>query len=364
VEPYLQLGAGPSSPDRLALLWHAQDGPGDWAVEIKPQDGEDWVRTARPVSALVEEPAAGVDPHRVWTATLTHLEPGLPFDYRVLQDETEVFQAEGKALKAPGQPQQVVVAGDLASRDSLEAAAIVRQIHQQNPDLMVAAGDLVPPPDTLQRYRRTFFSIYNAGRTDPKAGAPFMRSTVLVSAPSARDAGAYHYYWDQPQDGPERWAGQVHGRPPAATDERFQGQGNFCFHSGDVHWTVLDSNRSRHWDDPRLKAWLARELAAAQAARWRFVVFPRPASDLTGNGRGEAGMRALWPLFQKYHVAIVFSGQQQLVVSGPAGGPGPGRAGPTQGAPCFSLLAITASRVVCRQIDGRGSALGSFTLSR
>jgi len=82
VEPYLQLGAGPSSPDRLALLWHAQDGLSDWTVEIKPQSGEDWTRMAPPVSVLVDTPGSRC--HRVWSAALTPLGPGLPFDYRVL----------------------------------------------------------------------------------------------------------------------------------------------------------------------------------------------------------------------------------------------------------------------------------------
>jgi hypothetical protein len=375
VEPYLQLGAGPSSPDRLALLWHAQHGIGDWAVEIKPQAGEGWARMAAPVSVLVEAPGAGAGPHRVWTASLAPLEPGLPFEYRVLQDETEVFRAEGKALKGPGQAQRVVVAGDLAEKDDLEAAAIVRQIHQQNPDLMVAAGDLVLPPDSLQQYRRTFFSLFNAGRTDPKAGAPFMRGTVLVRALSGRAPGlstdrlAYGTYWDQPRDGPERWAGQLHGLSAAPAESRFPGAGNFFIQAGDVHGTVLDS---RHWNDPGLKAWLDRELAGAQAARWRFVVFQRPDADPALRGQDDGAMKALWPQFLKYHVAIVFTGRQHLVVTGAAdggfrertvGSSGP-RPGHPAAAPGFSLLAISASRVVCKQIDSRGAALDSFILIR
>ena len=167
-EPYLQLGSGLPSPDRLALLWQARDGIGDWAVEVQPPSGAKWTRMAPPDSVLTVE-LSGASPHRVWTATLTPLEPGLPFEYRVLQDGTEVFRAEAKALKAPGQPQQVVVAGDLAAPD--DPGAIIGQIHQQNPDHMVAAGGLVPPTDSLARYRQAFFPPYNAGRTDSKTRA-------------------------------------------------------------------------------------------------------------------------------------------------------------------------------------------------
>lgn len=351
VEPYLQLGAGPASPDRLTLLWHAQDGPGDWAVEIKPQSGEDWTRMAPPVSVLVDQPGAA--PHRVWSAALTPLGPGLPFEYRVLLDGNEVFQTEGKALKGPGQPQEVVVAGDLAGGDPQGGSTMVRLIHQRNPDLMVAAGSLVPPPDSLQQYRRSLFSIYNAGPTDPKSGAPFMRSTVLVSVRDPGPAGrlAYRTYWDQPQAGPERWAGQVHGG--AAPEDAPAPQGSFDFRAGDAHWTVLDAGPGS-WNEPARQAWLARELAAAQSARWRFVVLPRPARG------GADTLRTVWPLFRKYRVAIVFTGHQPLLGDGPE----PPRPTPAPRAPGFSRLEISASRVVCEQVDGRGGSFGRFILSQ
>jgi len=353
VEPYLQLGPGPASPERLALVWHAQDGPGDWAVEIEPQAGGAWTRMDRPVSALVDLPGRGSGPLRVWTATLAPLEPGLPFDYRVLLDGTEVFRAEGKALKAPGQAQRVVVAGGLAYIDGPEADALARQIHQQNPDLMVAAGGLVPP-DGLEPRQRSFFSVYNAGR-DERSGAPFMRGTVLVSAP-ARDAGpagrlAYRAFWDQPQAGREGWAGQVRGCSLGGGP--CPGPGNFSFRSGDVHWTVLDSSRSARWSEPGPRAWLARELAGAQSARWRFAVIAPHAPD-------PDPLRTLWPLFRKYRVAIVFTGHQPCL-TGAARQPGPA---PAQRGASFARLEITGTRVLCEQVDGRGIAFDRFILSQ
>lgn len=345
VEPYLQLGAEPSSPDRLALRWQAQDGPSDWVVEVQPQSGEEWTRMAPPVSVLAQAPR----PYRVWAAALTPLEPGLPFEYRVLLEGTEVFRAEGKALQAPGQPQEVVVAGDLTGKDW----PLARQIHRENPDLMVAAGDLVPPPDTLPHYRQSLFSSYNAGRSDPKSGIPFMRSTVLVSA-LPRDPGpagllACRTYWDLPRAEPERFAGPIHGRSP---EDRAPGLGNFCFRSGDSHWTVLDASGATPWNDPGLRRWLARNLAAARSARWRFVVFQPPSRPDPGGG----ALKALWPLFRKYQVAIVFAGPEPLVAETE---PSP----PARESDRFARLEITPSRVVCEQVDGRGTASGRITLS-
>jgi len=355
VEPYLQLGPCPASPDRLALVWHAQDGPADWAVETRPQAGEAWTRMEPPVSALADLPGAG--PRRVWTAALAPLEPGLPFDYRVLLDGAEVFRAEGMALKGPGQPQRVVVAGGLAGRDDLDADALARQIHQQNPDLMVAAGDLVPPPEGPASRGRSFFSIYNAGWAERGSGAPFMRGTVLVSA-LGRDAGpagrlAYRACWCQPQAGTDRWAGQVRGFPRGGPGGACPGPGNFSFRSGDVHWTVLDSSRAVRWSAPGPRAWLARELAGAQSARWRFAV-------LAPTARDQDLLKSLWPLFVKYRVAIVFAGSLPLP-AGPGIPPGPA---PARRSACFARLEVTGSRVLCEQVDGRGAASGRFTLSQ
>ena len=36
VKPYLQVGEDRTSQDRVTLLWHAQDGAGQWHVEWRP----------------------------------------------------------------------------------------------------------------------------------------------------------------------------------------------------------------------------------------------------------------------------------------------------------------------------------------
>ena len=347
------------------------------------------------------------------------------------------------ARKAPGQRQRVAVVGDLAE-GTPPSRAIACQILAQQPDLMVAVGDLVYERGTIREYRTRFFPTYNADRADPAAGAPFMRGRLMVGVLGnhdvdhvgrgrvpPRDSLAYYYYWDQPLNGPDPLpGGHVPRLEPAAdwagfrtgAGDRFPRMGNFSFRSGDVHWTILDSNRYMHWQDPGLRAWLEAELTAAQSARWRFVAFHHPAFNLSSfHHTGDWHMRELWPLFQRFHVDLVFCGHLHTyqrttplvftpvppgssaashcadernivpdtafdgrtvtrangpiqILTGAGGGfvhptPLPRTRKPFFGqvvvnTHCFSLLDIDGDRIEFRQLDDRGAVVDAFTLTR
>ena len=354
-----------------------------------------------------------------------------------------MFRAAGMARKAPGQRQRLVVVGDLAEGTGRDRA-IAFQIHAQNPDLMVAVGDLVYQRGTVEEYRTRFFPTYNADRADPAAGAPFMRSRLMVGVLGNHDVDhvgrhrvppldglAYYYYWDQPLNGPDPApGGHLPRLEPArawdafrtAAGRRFPGMGNFTFRSGDVHWTILDSNRYMDWKDPALRAWLRSELAGAQSAKWRFVAFHHPAFNLSSfDHTGDWHMRELWPLFQEYQVDLVFTGHLHTyqrttpltftpvppggapdrhfadehniipdtafdgvtttrarwpihILTGAGGGfihrtalpapPKPFEAKTVVGTHCFSLLDIHDDRIDVRQVDDRGATVDAFTLTR
>jgi predicted phosphodiesterase len=235
------------------------------------------------------------------------------------------------ARKAPGQPQRVAVAGDLV--DSIgQCRAIAWQMHQQDPDLVVGAGDLVYRSGSIKDYRTRFFPTYNADRPDPGQGAPLMRSRPMVGVLGNHDVGeadrrwkipplgslAYYLYWNQPLNGPDLLAGRHHPKlapAPAwepflhAAGARYGRMGNFSFRTGDVYWIILDSNGYVDWKDPALRTWLEAELRSAQSATWSFVVFHHAAFNLsTMNHTGDWQMRELWPLFQDHRVDLVFTG--------------------------------------------------------
>jgi hypothetical protein len=330
VKPYLQMGDAPAGFDQLTLVWHAAENLSDWKVETRSGAGAPWTPMAAPsaVRVAIRGGRIPLDPYQVWSTVLTPLVPGATFQYRVLAGGQEVFPpAEARARRAPGQSQRVVVVGDLATGTGNDRA-VARQIDAQHPDLLVGVGDLVYPDGTAEEYRNRFFPVYNDG-SGVRAG--LMGRTLMVGALGNHDVGhagrrrpplpdslAYFYTWYQPCNGPDLEAG---GHLPnlqrgaacnwfgAAPRDRFPHMANFTFRSGDVHWTVLDSNRYIHWGERDVRAWLERELGAAQDATWRFVVFHHPGFNLsTTHHTGDWHMRELWPLFQRYHVDLVFTG--------------------------------------------------------
>lgn len=441
-EPYLQIGDNPNEADRLTLVWQSLDEAAAWRVEIRTRPGAPWRPMAPPAYHLVAVPGMGPAPHRVWAGSLQPLEPGGSFDYRLLRDGLEVFQQAGaRALKGPGQRQRIAVVGDLADGHGSGGQAVAFQINAQHPDLMVAAGDLVYDRGTVEEYRSLFFPTYNGDQADPAKGAPFMRGTPMVGVLGNHDVDhvgrskvpprtslAYYYYWDQPRNGPDLGLNVANLTPAAdwagfrtGAGDRYPRMGNFSFRSGDVHWTILDSNRYMHWQDPDLQAWLIRDLEAARGVPWRFVAFHHPPFNLSSaNHTGDWHMAQLWPIMQRYHVDLVFTGhlhtyQRTLPIrmtptppggnnaahcaneanlvpdttfdgaahtraAGPiqiltGGGGGfmhntrmPGRPKPFHGKVvlnrhCFSLLEVDADRVEFQQLGAGGEVLDRFTLT-
>jgi hypothetical protein len=71
---------------------------------------------------------------------------------------------------------------------------------------------------------------------------------------------------------------------------------------------VLDANTYMDWRNPALQEWLAKDLADARSATWRFVAFHQPGFNSAHEHFLEQQMRPLSPLFEAGHVDVVFSG--------------------------------------------------------
>ena len=61
-----------------------------------------------------------------------------------------------------------------------------------------------------------------------------------------------------------------------AAKPRYPNMANFSFDYGNAHWTVLDSNNYMDWTNPALREWVAKDLASAKNAIWRFGAFHHP----------------------------------------------------------------------------------------
>lgn len=326
VRPYLQLGDAPT-PRGLRILWHAPDADAPWALEYRDRSDGPWRPADAPAWRRVAVP--GVLAHRVYRADLKDLEPGSTFDYRVRRGDEVVFAAEGRAPKAAGQPHRFVVFGD-GGAGTAEERAVADQVYRARPDFLLIAGDIVYTRGRIREYREKFWPFYDADAASPTAGAPLLRSTLFVTAPgnhdvAARDLGAYpdglayFLYWDQPLNGPEGPEGGPLVPPltgPEANRQAFRRaagpayprMANFSFDYGNAHWTVLDSNPYVDWTDPGLRAWVARDLAAAREATWRFVAFHHPVFNSSRAHFGDQHMRLLVDLFEAGRVDVVWTG--------------------------------------------------------
>jgi len=349
-KPYLQLGDAPklSASESLVLIWHTENVPEKWEVQVRTSKDSGWRSAGEVQSQVVSAPAGepaiagkngakkdapgspAIEAHMVYRARLTDLIPGQEFHYRVLKAGKPVFDAGGRARKSAGQPFRLALFGDCGQGTPSENA-IAYQAYLAKPDFIFIPGDIVYGSGRISEYRTKFFPSYNADEPSAANGAPLLRSVPFIAAPGNHDTAlanyfrypdalAYFLYWDQPLNGPVappeavKAAHTLTGNPAAqpiflaGAGPRYPRMANFSFDYGDSHWTVLDANTYMDWNNPTLREWLTKDLAAAQTATWRFVAFHQPGFNSSKVHFTEQQMRPLSPVFEAGHVDIVFTG--------------------------------------------------------
>lgn len=349
-KPYLQLGNAPklSASERLVLMWHTENVPAKWEVEVRTSRDSKWRSTGEAQSEVISAPAGqpaiagrdgakkdmpaspAIEPHLVYRAQLTGLVPGEEFQYRVLKAGKPVFEARAHARKAAGQAYRFALFGDCGAETPSENA-IAYQAWLAKPDFIFIPGDIVYSSGRISEYRTKFFPTYNADEPSSANGAPLLRSVPFIAAPGNHDTAlanyarypdalAYFLYWDEPLNGPiappdavkaaHVLTGNKAARPAflASAGPRYPRMANFSFDYGNSHWTVLDANTYMDWNNPSLQEWLTKDLAAAQSATWRFVAFHQPGFNSSKEHFSEQQMRPLAPIFEAGRVDVVFTG--------------------------------------------------------
>ncbi|HXW04316.1 MAG TPA: metallophosphoesterase [Vicinamibacterales bacterium] len=331
VKPYLQLGDLPklSPAEPVRVLWQALDERGiKWAVEVRQGASEPWRPAIASAGRLI--PAVGATPaFRLFNVPVTRLAPGAAFEYRVSRNGEVVFEATGKTRAAAHQVHRVAVTGDTGANTEQERR-IVHQMHRAEPDFVAIAGDIVYSTGRMSEYREKYFPIFNADTPSPETGAPLLRSRLSFGAYGNHDAGtgdldrdpdgqAYFLNWAFPLNGPYPQAGLPNTQTIKGPPDRVQAHltllrstfprmANYSFDYGNAHWTFLDSNTYVDWSDAYLRNWLARDLAAARDATWKFVVFHHPPFNSSRAHFNDQQMRLISDILEHRGVDIVFSG--------------------------------------------------------
>jgi hypothetical protein len=328
VKPYIQLGDLPklAPSEAVRVLWQSPNDPeAKWTVDFRQRGGDSWRSAIATAGRLI----AADTPYRLFNVPLTRLQPGAAFDYRVSKNGQVVFSATGKARSAAGQPYRFVVTGDTGANTPQEHR-IVHQIHRAQPDFFGIAGDIVYSTGRMVEYREKYFPIYNADVASPETGAPLIRSRLSFGAYGNHDAGtrdverdpdgqAYFLTWTLPLNGPYNESGLpntpvIKGPPDRVKTQltlvraTYPRMANYSFDYGNSHWTFLDSNVYVDWSDAYLRNWLARDLAAARGATWKFVVFHHPPFNSSRAHFSEQQMRLISDILEHRGVDIVFNG--------------------------------------------------------
>jgi len=328
VKPYLQLGYT-TTRDHLTLLWHTRDEEAGFGVETRITGEGVGLGTKpyrlEPSPVFTRVAVRGVEPHRVWSATIYGLRAGDSLEYRVLLDGKKVFSSHARAPRGPSQSYRFAVFGDVGQASPAQMA-IAYRLAQAKPDFVFLTGDVVYERGRASEYRPKFFPIYNADKAGAALGAPLLRSVPFVAAPGNHDIAntdletnpdglAYFYYWQQPLNGPSALKPAPLKGPEAdqrafraAAGGAYPRMANFSFDYANSHWLVLDSNVDVDWRDPALRRWVADDLAAAKKARWRFVGFHHPGFHSSRAHARDQQMRALADLFEAGGVDVVFAG--------------------------------------------------------
>jgi hypothetical protein len=325
VKPYLQLGDAPASnTGDLVLLWQAEDVDADWSVEYRSGADAPWSKAVAPSSRRIA--VAEVAPHRVYRAALKGLAAGRDFSYRVRKGPDVVFESAGKARKSADQPYRFVAVGDIAQGTNEQKVMAYRMV-QAKPDFVMITGDIVYARGRISEYREKYWPVYNADEPSPSSGGPLIRSVPTLAAPGNHDIAtrdldkypdglAYYFYWDQPRNGPETGPFTLPLTGSEANKKAFLDaagpayprMANFSVDYGNAHWTVLDANSYVDWQDPALRAWVAKDLAAARGATWRFVSFHHPGFNSARNHFSQQQMRLMADVFEAGKVDVVFNG--------------------------------------------------------
>jgi acid phosphatase type 7 len=325
--PYLQLGdLRKGNSPQIDVVWHAIPALSRWSVEYKEESESSWRKARDPRFRLVD--VQGVPAHRVYNTTISHLQPGEPFDYRLLRDGKPVFTGQARAKNSDKQEYRFAVFGDCGANTPSQRK-VAYQAYLAKPNFVLIPGDIVYGGGRISEYRKNFFSIYEVPTASADKGAPLLTQTTMIAAPGnhdteeerdeeAPDVLAYFLYWVEPLNGPALIAGGKNSPvPPAAkfranfesaAGRNFPTMENFSFDWGNSHWTVLDSNDYVDWNDPVLRKWVAEDLRKAKGKQWRFVAFHHPGFSSSKVHFNDQWMRSLSAIFEEGHVDVVFAG--------------------------------------------------------
>jgi len=258
------------TPDSVVIAWRS-------VATVAPS--VEWGPTPA-YGALATGPAGTV--HEI---ALTGLSPATRYHYRLLLDGSPV--GGGHAFKTPPVDPAAAVRFAVAADTGSGCAAqmrVIGRIEEMNADFVLLAGDLAYMGGTPVEVRarmmwpfaellatRPVFAALGNHDVVTGDGAPLLAALALPTNPVDRSERYYSFDW------------------------------------GAVHVAVLDTNLDVTATSPQL-VWLASDLAAASAARWKVLMFHHPVYSSSKHGSSPLLQSTVAPLCDAHRVDLVFTG--------------------------------------------------------
>jgi hypothetical protein len=299
-----------AAPSHITLTWTGDTRTTQtitWKTDVNTQAGQVQYWPLNPgefgeqqtVAAQVAKVVSNWGEFNVHTATLTGLQPGMHYIYRVGSDWSWSEQYHFTTAQAKRDRYKFLVFGDSQSVNYDVWRTTLHQAYQVNSDaaFFVNMGDLVDAGQEYGQWYRWFNAAHGVLETIPCMPLVGNHETYVPGGKPARPT----LFTDQfklPMNGPAGLKGQV-----------------YSFDYGDVHFVMLDTQIGE--EGPfvtdmlaKQKIWLADDLAASKQ-KWKLIFVHRPLynNKAEGNSIIQAGFA---PIIDKYHGDIVFTAHDHV----------------------------------------------------
>ncbi len=246
----------------------------------------------------------------LFNATLTGLEPGTTYIYVVGDgtnwSDTHTFTTEAKKVNKF----KFLVFGDSQSGDMNNPEYTpwhdtLQKSYQANKDakFFINVGDLVEKGQDYRHWNNWFNATAGVIDSIPDMVVQGNHETYNAADWNSTKPQYFVDQFNVFQNGPEGLKGQT-----------------YSYDYGNVHFVVLDSQEDEETVNAKgpdilepQKQWLDNDLAAHKDAQWKVVFFHKT-PYYNKSGRANAAVKkAFDPIFDKYHVDVVFNGHDHGV---------------------------------------------------
>lgn len=299
-----------AAPSHITLTWTGDTRTTQtitWKTDVNTQAGQVqyWVLSSnklgeqQALAAQVAKVDSNWGAFNVHTATLTGLQPGTRYAYKLGTDGSWSEQYQFTTAQAKPDRYKFLVFGDSQSVNYDVWRTTLHQAYQANSDaaFFVNMGDLVDVGQEYGQWYNWFNATHGVLEKIPVMPLVGNHETYVPGGKPAMPT----LFTDQfklPMNGPEGLKGQV-----------------YSFDYGDVHFVMLDTQIGEEGRFvpgmlEKQKKWLADDLAATKQ-QWKLVFVHRALynNKAEGNAIVQAGFA---PIIDQYHADIVFTAHDHV----------------------------------------------------